>query len=50
LQEIGPQLDKLRRDKENYEKYMTMEGEKAVLWKQIVAYEYHSTEKGRKQK
>eukprot|EP00347_Sterkiella_histriomuscorum_P002020 403369782 len=45
IQEINPHLEKLKKEKEYYHQFMQFESEKAVLWKQIVAYEYYGNEK-----
>ncbi|CDW78995.1 structural maintenance of chromosomes protein 2-1-like [Stylonychia lemnae] len=45
IQEINPHLEKLRKEKEYYSQFMQYESEKAILWKQIVAYEFYGNEK-----
>ncbi|TNV87762.1 hypothetical protein FGO68_gene16265 [Halteria grandinella] len=50
LQEITPQLDRLRKDKEQYERFRANERELGTLWKQIVAFEYHNSDKVRNSK
>ena len=47
LQEIAPQLERLRRDKEVYMRYRDNESVLSSLWKQIVAYEYWQSERQR---
>ena len=50
MQEINPHLEKLKKEKELYHQYQQSEGEKALLWKQIVAYEYFMNDKQRQTK
>ena len=40
LQEITPQLERLRKEKEVFEKFKANESEAQTLWKQLVAAEW----------
>jgi len=48
LQEITPQLERLRKEKEVFIKYKANESEATVLWKQLVAAEFLSSSKKEK--